>query len=110
MTWTPLTLIVEMRGGQLRSAHLVLREASGAEATLQLNPKAGVRLEGAAPSLPLALEAAAYATGVALRLEAPRPGGVRLFVDGREQKVIKRYGAVFGQVAALADAYADSVE
>ncbi|AFZ66530.1 hypothetical protein [Deinococcus peraridilitoris] len=110
MSWTPRTLLVSMRHGKLLEAQLLLQNESGEQATLLLSPKMGARLSGAERSLALALEAAAYVTGLAVRLEAPHPHGVRLLVDGREQKSITRYGAVFAQVAELADAYADSVE
>jgi len=109
MTWEPALLIIEMRQGKLQHARIVLRGEAGAEAVLHLGPKAPPRLEGAEPSLPLALAAAGYATGVASRREAPRPGGVRLFVDGREQRVLTRYGDVLTHVAELTDAYADTL-
>ena len=108
MTHRARRLIAETRQGQLWAAQIVLEDGAS-RATLHLAPKGAPRLEGAEPSLALALEAAGYASGVAIRLEAPYPGGVVLLVDGREQKVIGRYGEVFRRVAALADAYADSL-
>lgn len=105
----PFAIIVETRHGKLAAARLVARSDDGREAVLHLSPKAAPRLEDAEPSLPLALDFAGFATSVSLRLEPPDGGFARLYVDGREQKVIKRYGDVFEHVARLADAYADSL-
>lgn len=113
MSWQPFCLVVELRQGKLQQAAIALRDEAGEETVLHLYPKRSAHLEGVPfegkPSLSLALQAAGYATGIALRLESPHPGGVRLMVDGREQKVIKRYGEVFRQVAALTDQYLESL-
>ncbi|PYE55251.1 hypothetical protein [Deinococcus yavapaiensis] len=105
----PFGIVVEMRHGKLVTARVVARGVDGREVVLHLSPKFAPRVEGAEPSLPLALDLAGLATSVSLRLEPPDEGFVRLYVDGREQKVIKRYGDVLKEVARLADAYVDTL-
>jgi hypothetical protein len=101
-------LQVVVRSGQLQNASVLLRAGSGELALLELTRR-GVVLRGTEPSLPLALNALAFVTDVATRLEEPAPGAVQLQVDGRLQRRLTRYGPTLKRVQEWLDRYAEGL-